>query len=166
VTRQQHAGFPERPERQVDTDRVDPGVPEQAQIVGRSAACVQHQITAARQRGEASDVGDRTTQAQRLLVGPCVLVVRRHAPQRALVQLHARSCSGPDRSDPVRPRPPMLVTVPKPGPASRASHAPTTSLDVIGQLERRVEARDLQYRADPVVGGGEDQPATMQPGAP
>jgi hypothetical protein len=89
VARQQHPGLAKHPEREVDADRVQAGVTEQPQVACGPAADVEDEVVALGEGGEPTHVGDRTPQPQRLLVGAGVLVVGRHALERAIVELHA-----------------------------------------------------------------------------
>ena len=69
MARQQHPRLAQRTHRQVDADRVDAGVAQQTQVVGRPAAGVEDQRVAFGAVGEPADVGDGPLQPQRLLVG-------------------------------------------------------------------------------------------------
>jgi hypothetical protein len=105
VAWEQQPRLPQCPEGQVDPDRVQPDVAQQAQVVRRPAPRVQDEVTATRERPEAPHVRHRPPQSQGFLVGAGVLVVGGDARQRALVEVHPRSSPGrPDARRAPSPR--------------------------------------------------------------
>jgi hypothetical protein len=149
VARQQHAGLPERPHGQVDSDGVDTRVAQQAQVGGGAAACVEHQRVALGERGEAAHVGLGPAQPQGLLVATGVPVVGGDAAAGARVEV-------------VRPEGhglhPLVVTA---EPTDVGRVGAREPIGVLGHPDQPIEAGLGQQVPDPPRGAHQRQ----QPGA-